>query len=205
VAEGLVRYVRGGGVLLTDCRTAVKDETSLCHPRTLPGKLSAALGITIEEYESIAPEMEYAVAGEAALEGRFSAVHFADWLTPRGAESLASYEPWHMKRFAAATRHRFGKGWGYYVGTIFKEDAFYDLLIADVLAAGKVRPLSKPPEGVEISYRQGRGRRLMFVVNHTEEARTVSVPVGKTELISGKTVGPDLELGAYEVAVVKLR
>jgi beta-galactosidase len=205
VADNLVRYVKGGGVLLTDCRTGVKDETGLCHARTLPGKLSAALGITIEEYEAIAPEMDYAVAGGADLEGRFSAVHYADWLTTKGAEALASYEHWHMKGFAAATKHRFGKGWGYYVGTILKEPAFYDALLADVLAAAKVRPLSKPPEGVEISYRQGRGRKLMFVINHTEETRKVAVPAGKTELISGATVGPELELGAYEVAVVKLR
>jgi beta-galactosidase len=49
VAKALSDYVAKGGVLLTDCRSAVKDETNLCHVRTLPGLLSDALGISIEK------------------------------------------------------------------------------------------------------------------------------------------------------------
>ena len=54
VANQLVEFVKGGGVLLADCRTGVKDETNLAYDRTLPGLLSPALGIEIDEYESLA-------------------------------------------------------------------------------------------------------------------------------------------------------
>ena len=53
LADKVEEFVRKGGVFMTDMRAAVKDETSLCHERTLPGKLSGPLGITIEEYEAI--------------------------------------------------------------------------------------------------------------------------------------------------------
>jgi len=205
VARNLNDYVAKGGILVTDCRTGVKTETSLCHDRTLPGLLSKMLGITIEEYEQVPADAPYAVVGRKDIDGQFTAFRYADWLTPKGAEALAGYTAWHMKDFAAATRHAFGKGLGYYVGTILKEDGFYDTLMADVLGRAKVRPALAPPEGVEVSVRQGEGRKLLFLINHTEEVKTVAVPRGKRELLSGKITGPALELGRYDVAVLRLR
>ena len=202
LAERLTEFVAGGGVLVTDCRTGVKDATNLCHERTLPGLLAEPLGITIEEYESLAEE--HAVVGTERLAGEFTATQYADWLTPKGAEVLAKYRPWHLKKFAAATRNTFGKGKAYYVGTVVKERAFYDALVADVLKAGRVRPVATPPEGVEVSVRQGAGKKLLFVVNHTEETKVVNVPAGKRELLTGRQTAGELRLGRYDVAVIKL-
>jgi len=112
-----------------------------------------------------------------------------DWVRPTTAEALAVYEPWYLRKFAAATRNACGKGTSYYVGTIIKEPAFYDALIAEVLKAAKVRPAVRPPEGVEVSVRQGRGKRLLFVINHAEQRQSVTVPAGKTELLTGKRTG----------------
>jgi len=203
VAQNMIEYVKAGGVLLADCRTGVKDETNLCHDRTLPGLLSDVLGITIEEYEALADDMQYAVTGKA-LPGTFTAIQYADWLTPKGADVLAGYSEWHMRKFAAATRNRFGKGTAYYAGTVIKEESFYDAVVADLLKAAKLRPVVQPPAGVEISVREGSGKRLLFVINHTEEKKAVPVPAGKKELITGKKTGETIELGAYGVAVVKM-
>ena len=109
-----------------------------------------------------------------------------------------------MKTFAAATRNRFGKGYGYYVGSVIKEDSFYDQLIADVLEKAGVKPLVKPPAGVEVSLREGAGKRLLFIINHTEDEKTVAVPAGKIELIGGRKTGKKLVLGRHGVAVLKL-
>jgi hypothetical protein len=75
-------YVRAGGVLVADCRTAVKDVTGLCHPRTLPGLLS-------EEYEALEAGTRYALACSAPFSERHTGATFADWVTPRGADVLA--------------------------------------------------------------------------------------------------------------------
>jgi len=205
VADSLTRFVADGGVLVTDCRTGVKNETNLCHDRTLPGRLSDALGITIEEYEALSDEMSYAVAGKGGvLSGQFTGVHYADWLTPKGAEALAGYGDWHMKEFAAATRNTFGKGTGYYIGTVIKEQAFYDALVADALKTARVRPLLAPPEGVEATVREGAGKKLLLLINHSEERKTVAVPAGKRELITGTKTSDAIDLGIYGVAVIKL-
>lgn len=207
VAQSLCRFVRQGGVLLADPRTGVKDESGLCYDRTLPGLLSPALGIEIEEYESLSDGADYAIRGTAELPGDFTATHVADWVTPRGARALAGYADWHMASYAAVTRHRYGKGWGWYVGCVAKEDAFYDAVVARLLADAKVEPLLQVPEGVELSVREstgkGVGKRLVFLVNHLEEPMTVAVPAGKKDLLTGRKTGKSLELDRFGVAVLR--
>ena len=109
-----------------------------------------------------------------------------------------------MKPFAAVTHNHFGKGLAYYVGTVVKEPTFYDDLLADLLAHARIRPLVKPPVGVEVSLRQGAGRKLLFLVNHTEEPQTVVVPAGQRELLTGQTTGGTLQLDRHGAAVLRL-
>jgi beta-galactosidase len=203
VARSLSDYVASGGVLLTCYRTGVKDETGLCHARTLPGLLAEALGITIEEYESTS--QLYSVVGRDALQGDYTATAYADWISPGGAEVLAGYTQWHLKPFAAATRNHFKKGVAYYVGSVIQEPEFYDRLIAEVLRAAGVEPIVQPPEGVEVSVRESDRARLLFLLNHTEEQKVVEIPAGKRELLTGSETQDRLELGPYDVAVIKLR
>ncbi|MHC4917376.1 MAG: beta-galactosidase, partial [Planctomycetota bacterium] len=205
VAKRLSDHVSKGGVLLTDCRTGVKDETNLCYDRTLPGLLSDPLGITIEEYEAMDDEMEYRIVGKQVIEGEYTAIQYVDWTTPKDAETLAAFDQWHLQPFAAATRNRFGKGTAYYVGAVVREPAFYDQLIADALKNARLSPVAAPPEGVEVSVRQGAGKKLLFLVNHTEQQQTVAVPSGKRELLTGETTADSITLDTYAVAVIKLQ
>lgn len=215
VAVALSQYVERGGVLFADSRTGVKDETNLCHARTLPGLLSDALGIIIEEYESLGHDwgrgepFKYKVIGCGDFADddspvNYTAVQTAEWVQAQKAEILASYEAWHMQPYAALTRNRSGEGWGYFLGTVIEEEGFYDQLIADILAhAGVTAPLT-PPNGVEVSVRENDERRLLFLVNHTETPQTVLVPAGKTELLTETETGDTLMLERYGVAVVQI-
>jgi len=208
VAKRLTTFVRAGGILLTDCRTAAKDEWSLMHERTLPGLLSDCLGIRIAEYESLESPNggnSFTVMGQGDLKGEYTCHLYADWLTPTTAETLAEYTgQWHLEPFAAATRNAYGRGHAYYVGTILKEDAFYDALVNDALTRARIKPAVRPPEGVEASIREARDRRILFLINHTEECRTVNVAAGKTELLSGQTTTDTLKIPRLDVAVIEL-
>ena len=203
-ARRLDAYVKNGGVLLADCRTGVKDEHNLCHERTLPGLLSPALGITIEEYTSLGSDSWYKVAASDA-DRTYTAIQYADWVTPQGAKVVASYpEQWHMKPFAAVTRNEYGKGKAWYVGMVAKEESFYDDLTRLLLEDAGVKPVVHPPLGVEASIRQGQGRRLLFLLNHTDEPKTVTVPQGRPELLSGTKTGDSLTIDRFGVAVLAL-
>jgi beta-galactosidase len=210
VAEALNDYVESGGVLFADSRTGVKDESGLCHERTLPGLLSNALGITIEEYESLdhvwgrGQSFTYDVVGGGELAGEYTATMTAEWVQPQTAEVLATYREWHLEPFAAATRNRFGKGVGYFLGTVIEQEGFYDLLVADILKSAELTAPLTPPNGVEVSLRVGDGKQLLFLVNHTEEEQSVAVPAGKMDLLTGEQTTGTLTLDRYGVAVIQL-
>jgi beta-galactosidase len=205
-ARQLVEFVAQGGVLVADHRSAVKDVNDKCIERTLPGLLTPALGIAIEEYESLSlqPGITYAAQGSGALAGTWTAQHWADWVQVRGAEAMATYTPWHMTAYALATRHRHGSGWGYYVGAVVAEDAFYDRLMAEVCEKAGVVAAIHPPQGVEVCIRAGGGRRLAFVINHTESPQWVTVPGGRRDLLTGVDTGGTLDLDRFGVAVLAL-
>ncbi len=205
-AKGLSEFVRTGGVLVSDCRTAVKDESGLCHARTLPGLLSEALGISIDEYEALDQTMKYALACKApfSTEKSYTGISFSDWVIPAGAEVLAGYREWHANRYAAVTRNRFGSGLGYYVGTIVEQESFYDELMSEVLDRAGVVPVVKPPHGVEAMTREDDGKRILFLINHAELPRTLEVPAGKRELISGKVTDEKATLDPFGVMVIRL-
>ena len=204
-AHKLSQYVENGGILLTDCRTGVKDCNNLCHERTLPGLLSPVLGIRIEEYSALGSDTCYTVKGTAGLDGTYTAINYVDWVIPDGCQTFAGYaDQWHMKPFSAVTRNSFGKGKGWYVGTIFKEEPFYDHLIAELLKDAGVQPPVDPPNGVEASIRQGNGSKLLFLMNHTEQPKIVNVPEGRIELLGNTKTKKTLKLDRFEVAVVLL-
>ena len=204
LAARINAYVKAGGVFMCDQRAGVKDSTGLCHQRTLPGLLSPALGIEIEEYESITDPDGYRMVGSEGFEGNFTAEKGADWINAKRARTLVGYDNWHMRKFAAVTRNACGKGAGWYCGTVAREPAFYDKLIAAMLKDAGVRAVCRPPAGVEASVRQGAGKRLLFVINYTEDKKIVTVPAGKKDLLTGRTTGRTLALGRFGVAVIKL-
>jgi len=204
-AGRLDAYVKNGGVLLADCRTGVKDERNLCHDRTLPGLLSPALGIRIEEYSSLGQDSWYKVNGGDRLGGTYTAIQYTDWVTPETATTLANYaDQWHLKPFAAVTRNSYGRGKGWYVGTVIKENIFYDKLIGQLLKDAGIRPVVTPPPGVEVSIRQSPDKRLLFLINHTEEPKTVRIPKDKVELLTGKKTGESIEIERFDIAVLEL-
>jgi beta-galactosidase len=156
VASQLVEFVRSGGVLMADCRTGVKDETNLAYARTLPGLLSPALGIEIDEYESFSLGITdkevttYALRTDSRLGEAYTALHYADWIKPTSAKSLASYDQPHLGEFAAVTRNEFGTGIGWYVGTIVDSTEFYDKLVAS---------LWPTPASSQLSFRRQASRQ----------------------------------------------
>ena len=117
--------------------------------------------------------------------------------------ALGGGGPRRIADFAAVTRNSYGKGYGWYVGTVMKEDAFYDQLTAKLLTDAGIKPVINPPNGVEVSIRQGGGKKLLFLINHTEQTQIVNIPKGKLELLSQIKADRTIELGTYGVAVIK--
>ncbi len=204
-AKKLVRYVNSGGVLLTDLRTGLRNEFNACHQRLLPGLLRETLKVRIEEYESL-PE-DSAIAGTKELKGSFRGYIGCDWVIPEGARVLAGYRTDYLREFAAVTCASSGKGAAYYVGTIAREEGFYDSLIAHVLGRARVAVPPRPPEGVEMVSREKEGSRLIFCLNHASVSRAVRLPKGGKlrALVGPAPRAGRLNLPAGAIAVLQTR
>jgi beta-galactosidase len=164
------------------------------------------LGIRIEEYSALGDDNFYKVKDTIDLDGMYTAVHYVDWVTPESAKTMAGYnDQWHIKPFSAVTRNNYGKGKGWYVGTVIKEESFYDGLVAKLLEDAGIRPLLNPPNGIEVSIRQRRGKKLLFLINHTQQPKIVDVPGGGIELINNIRTKKTLKLDRFDVAVVLLK
>ena len=96
-------------------------------------------------------------------------------------------------------------GIAWYVGSIGKEPAFYDALLARVLADARVTARVAPPLGVETVGRSGQDHELLFLINHTEDGQTMPVPTGRKELLSGTMTAATLTLDRHGVAVLQMR
>jgi beta-galactosidase len=58
------------------------------------------------------------------------------------------------------------------------------------------------PEGVEASARAGDGRELLLLVNHSAEARALTLPAAMTDQLTDQVVGPDVVMAGREVMVL---
>jgi beta-galactosidase len=201
VAKRLDEFVKNGGILVTDCRTGVKDETGLAHERTLPGLLSETLGIRIEEYEAVPAKMSYSVKSDF---GDLAAIQYADWITPENAQVIGQFTaPWHMTDFAAITKNNYGTGQGWYLGAVFQGDEFYDAFVKRILSEAGITPIISTPQGVEIAVRAGSKTKFVFIINHTDDIKTVDAPEANAKIILGKKTGRHIELDRYGVAVLQ--
>ena len=200
-------------MFVTDCRSGVKDSNNLVYGRTLPGFLSASWGSRSKNTNRcdwalrrrrgyVRVEIEHIPRQTFHRDPIRRLDPSAAGDTP--AETIAHYEEPHLSSFAAVTRHRFGEGYGWYLGTIVAEEEFYDGIVGRILADAGIEPIVSPPPGVEAVLRSNDNRDLLFLINHTDEAKTVEVPKGKQELLTATQTPATLELKAFGVAVIEM-
>ncbi len=177
---------RGGTVLLTN-RSGVKDEHNNCLlGQPLPGPFRALAGCRVTEYDPIGAERTQQLRSAS---GQTYAIHtWCDLLEPEGAEVWAAYAGRYYAGTAAITRHRFGGGQCYYVGTVGEKALYRDLLACLFREAGVDMVPGLPP-GVELTCRSGPGGRYRFLFNNTMDRQTVHLE------------GTELELAPLEVRV----
>jgi beta-galactosidase GanA len=91
--------------------------------------------VGVDYYPEHWPRTRWATDVRLMRKAGFNVVRLAEfnWVQLRGAAALAGYCDWHLRKYAALTRHAYGKGVGWYLGAVMKEDAFYDQLIQCLL------------------------------------------------------------------------
>ena len=194
-AARLEDFVQNGGVLLTTCRSGVKNECNVPHEAVLPGYLRRAAGIKIEEYESIDC---YAIEYKGRM---YTGGTLVDWIKPETAEVLGQYTEDGVP-YAAVTANTFGKGQLWYVGNV-PDESLADSVIADLLETAGVRWFDLP-ERTEMVIQEKDGVSFVFLLNHSDAEQTFKLAGLKgMDLLSGQSGADWFTVKANDVAVIK--
>ena len=204
VAENLRRFVTGGGVLVVTPRSGVKDEANAVVNQRLPGLLAELCGVEVEEYDSLAPDMgneiEFSMP-ELASCSPVPADIWCDVLQPNGAEVAATYAQQFYAGRPAITLNQFGKGKAVYVG-VLDGAALYEALGGWLLGLAGVQPVRTAPEGVEVAERWQGDRRLLFVLNHSDEEQEIMLGGSFANLLNGESIGDSVAIAPKDVLVL---
>jgi beta-galactosidase len=161
VVQRLHSFVTGGGILVLTPRTGVKNLDNVCQTLRLPGLLSTMAGVEVDEYDPVGRDVQR-VVGEQGL--NCGAHQWCDVLQPTSAMAVAHYDSEFFAGRVAITRNMLGQGEVYYMGTVL-DDAGTQHFFRTLAERVGLAFTDNLPEGIELSRREGNGKRLLFVLN----------------------------------------
>jgi beta-galactosidase len=202
-ATNLAVFARSGGIVVFTPRTGVKDETNSVVNMMLPGLVSEMCGIEIEEYKSMPlKDQETIHFGLPGYEGTFNVSIWAEVLKTLGAEVVARYQRDEYAGKAAISRNRFGDGQVIYLGIFSSDERFYDRLAHWILSEARIKASLETGSGVEVVERWQGGKRLLFLLNHSNQPQFISLPGELIDLISGNLVSRNVQLDSKDVMIL---
>lgn len=198
----LEAYVRAGGHLVLGPRSGLKDHWNRLEPNRQPGPLADLLGGQVEQYYAL--DEDIAVTGARAGETGTASI-WAEELTPqaRDVETILSYgraNGWLDGKPAAISR-AVGQGRITYVGAVLDDATMKTLVDAMMDRAGVERAFAVPDD-VELMTREGEGRSVFILINHSREPREVALPQAMRDVLRGGTLR-SVTLAPLDVAVLE--
>ena len=193
-------YTAQGGTLIATFKTAFANENVKVYPGRQPHILNEVFGIyyqqftfpknvTLTGFESGAPEAE----------------HFMELLMSEGAETVLSYQHPNWKKYAAVTRHAYGKGEAWYIGCMF-EEKYLQQLFARILGENGIHAAA--PEQFPVIVREGineKGERIRFYLNYAWEEQKIKVSEKfSTVLGTADEEHREVSLGSWDVCIIKI-
>ena len=198
--EALEEYVKNGGILVTTYMSGIVGESDNVYLGGYPGPLKEMAGVWVEEIDALAPEQHNIVTFKDGSRSTCKIV--CDLMHLEGAESLGEYTEDFYAGMPAVTRHSYGKGKLYYIGTCMEEDGIAKILSMAVEDAG-AEPVAGAGNGLEIVKRNREGKSFYFVMNFRDEELEIPEEfAGKTDLLSGNAVGKGEKLPKFGVKIV---
>ncbi|AGB74160.1 MULTISPECIES: beta-galactosidase [Rhizobium] len=224
------RFVADGGTLILSAMTGTRDDNNHIIRTQAPGTaLSRLSGVSVYEFGPVsAPGADGLFSGfreggigshqpsprpPASSASRkyaytignrqLEAGHLYEKLEATAdTEIVGRWSDRFLEGMPMLTRRRHGNGQVYYLGTYLTAplaEVIGETLVSNGVAAPLVENL---PAGVEVSLREGNGRKLLFVLNTKHETKIVDLPAG-TDLLTGRTISGRSELQGYGVLVIE--
>jgi beta-galactosidase len=202
VAERITDFVRQGGTFVTTYFSGMVDDCDLAFENGYPGPLREVLGIWNEELDALTPEQQNRIV-LLDREESYACGHLCALIHCEGATTLATYGDDFYANTPVVTRHSFGIGRAYYLGSE-PEPRFLDDFYARLLAEQQIQPVLDTPQGVEATLRQTARGPLLFLLNHQATPAQVVLPPTRRyhDLLRETEVTETLLLEGYDVTIL---
>lgn len=195
LAQRLSLWVAAGGTLVLTCRSGFKDRDNRVWDRPTPGPLADLAGIQVEEWDAVGPDRRQHVQVETSVE----VGGWCERICLAGAEAVGIYQDGYYAGEPAVTRHAWGQGIVYYVGTLGRE--LTDVVLERALADARLHGILATPEGVEAARREGPRDDLTFLINHLEVPQAFPFPEALGKMVLGEREADRCLLPPFGVAV----
>jgi beta-galactosidase len=204
----LNEYVRRGGHIVYSCKSGFTNEHVQVRSSVMPGPLREAVGASYQLFTNIG---RVPLAGDpmGVGPGGNKVQDWAEMLVTEGATAIGQYDDPNWGKYAAITRHAFGKGMVWYMGTIPSQAVLRRVLSDAVERAGlrsADQQLSFP-----LIVRSGvnrYGNTVHYYFNYSGEGKKFRYlyPAGE-ELLTGERVvkWDSVELAPWGVRIIEER
>jgi len=204
MGKKLKDYVAKGGILVATYMTAVANETDLCYLGGTPGAgLSEMFGLRVDEIDSYAPIDGFGrpmpVTNSVSYGGKEYPLNgIAECIVPKGAKALATYTSNIQAGTGAVYENAYGEGTAYYIG-FYQDGEFPAAFISDMIEKYGFEPPAPIicDEGICLRKREGDGENYYFVLNETEETKTVTLDKTYKNMLTGEEMSGMQTLGTY--------
>lgn len=208
--ENLTEYVEMGGHLVATMRSFVADQNLKVWQDRAPHLLTGVFGITYNQFtrpgSDLKLKMTISGADHPLCQGLIELLR-----TEPDTEILASYDHPVWGRYAAVTRHTYGRGSAEWIGTLPSLDGMRSLLSEAADQAG----LSGPARDMagRVSVREGTndlGEQVTYLLNYGPDSVQVNSPYeGHQLLIDGEAgrkeslvPGQTLTIDPWDLAII---
>ncbi len=213
----LEKFVSEGGRLVMSFFSGITDQNEHIRLGGYPAPFRKLLGLRVAEFQPYVDgqhnnlrllEAGQDLAAEKA-ETAYSCNLWNDLIDLEGAEVLASYTQDFMEGQAALTRHQFGQGFSYYLGTQPEAGLMERLLLQVCHEAGVSAPLqANVPAGVELVRRENEQGSFLFILNHNPAMVQVDLSgLNEYQLLlgdAGELPQDSLKLDGFGLAILSL-
>lgn len=201
-------FVSDGGTLVLTYLSGMIDENYLYILGGYPGEYKELLGLWVEESDALPDDMENSFIYDGQ---QYPARLICDLShLDESTESLAEYEKDFYRGMPVVSRHKFGRGQAYYIGT-HSDDDFYRHLIHNLCIEQGIKPVVNIPdnydiESIEVTTRINDNGRFLFILNHSDDDIDVSLPQDGIVLLSTehKNKGDHITIKAKDILIYKI-
>jgi beta-galactosidase len=202
----LTAYVQAGGTLVFGARTGYKDPTGQCYMRPFPGPVAELCGITVADFTRIGPNESAPTlrwpdsSGPAITADAFNDILHVE---AASAEVVAEYAGGYYAGAPALVRNRVGQGSAYYYGAVFNLEAA-TALITQLNLTSPVADWLDLPQPIELCIREdtATGERLIFLLNYSHAAQTITLGKQATNLLTNESIQGSVVLAAFDVCIL---